>query len=303
MAGLNDGLNGIICINKPSGFTSFDVIAKLRGILGLKRLGHAGTLDPMATGVLPVFAGKATRACDMLPDRDKTYEAEFRLGMTSDTLDIFGKTEVSGSFANISASDIEKTLQIFKGNILQTPPMYSAVSVNGKRLYELARKGIEVEREKRPVTVYELELKSYNKSNGCGELHISCSKGTYIRTLISDIGTELGCGAVMSALTRTKACGFSIEDCVTIEELQELANKGISAQKYLYPIENAFLFLNEIKLNSDQEKMYHCGVRLDTSRLDFKCTEQNLYRVYSANGAFIGTACIKDNELCVDKNF
>ena len=153
MVSLNEHLNGIICINKPADFTSFDVIAKMRGILRLKRLGHAGTLDPMATGVLPVFAGRATKACDILPDHDKIYEAEFQLGLTSDTQDIYGKITERREVGNITAENIENTLEKFCGDIMQIPPMYSAVMINGQRLYDLARQGVVVEREARPITV------------------------------------------------------------------------------------------------------------------------------------------------------
>lgn len=303
MAGINDGLNGIICVNKPAGFTSFDVIAKMRGILRLKRLGHAGTLDPMATGVLPVFAGKATRACDILPDHDKIYEAGFRLGITSDTQDITGTVTESGSFDGIDRDRIEAALKDFRGDIMQIPPMYSAVTVNGTRLYDLARRGVEVERQPRPIKIYELALTDYNAENGCGGLRISCSKGTYIRTLISDIGERLSCGAVMSSLVRTAACGFTLDGCVTLDELQKNADEGCSAEKYVYPIEKVFTHLNEIRLNEAQEKMYRCGVKLDKGRLSFKLSEQNSYRVSGADGEFIGTAYFDGDDLHVGKNF
>ena len=185
------GLNGILCINKPEGFTSFDVIAKLRGILKTKKLGHAGTLDPMATGVLPVFAGFATKACDILPDSDKSYIAGFRLGVTTDTQDRTGTILHQRPANHLTAEMIEQALPAFRGEILQLPPMYSAVSVNGQRLYELARKGIEVERTPRPITIYRLELLRYDPASQEGEMEISCSKGTYIRTILHDLGETL----------------------------------------------------------------------------------------------------------------
>ena len=236
MAGLNDNLNGIICVNKPPEFTSFDVIAKMRGIMRVKRLGHAGTLDPMATGVLPVFVGRATKACDILPDRDKVYRAGFKLGLVSDTQDIYGTVSEGKSAADITAEQVKDALGGFVGDIMQVPPMYSAVMINGQRLYDLARQGVVVEREPRPVTVFSLELLEYDEGTCSGSLEISCSKGTYIRTLINDVGDTLGCGGVMTSLVRTKACGFSLEDCVTLEDLQKLANYGVSAEKYLRPI-------------------------------------------------------------------
>ena len=166
-------------MNKPAGFTSFDVIAKMRGVLKIKRLGHAGTLDPMATGVLPVFVGKATKACDILPDHDKTYEAGFKLGVTTDTQDSTGMVQTERSASSVTEEMLLNLLFSFRGDIMQIPPMYSAVSVNGRRLYDLARQGIEVEREARPITVYELELLDYDSTENTGKLRISCSKGTY----------------------------------------------------------------------------------------------------------------------------
>ncbi|MBQ2823620.1 MAG: tRNA pseudouridine(55) synthase TruB [Oscillospiraceae bacterium] len=307
MAGLNDNLNGIICVNKPQDFTSFDVIAKMRGILKLKRLGHAGTLDPMATGVLPVFAGKATKACDIIPDRDKVYEAGFRLGLVTDTQDSSGTVTSERDPSGITAEDVKKALADFRGDIMQIPPMYSAVMINGQRLYDLARQGKVVEREARPVTVYTIELLSYDEDTHTGRLEISCSKGTYIRTLINDIGEKLGCGGIMTSLVRTKACGFSLEDCVTLEDLQKLAEEGVSAEKYLLPIEKVFGEFKKIKLNAHQEKLYRNGIKLDTERIraDFSGDENEKFRVYGADGCFIGTACAdyEKKELRVDKNF
>ncbi len=303
--GINGHLNGIICINKPAGFTSFDVIAKMRGILRLKRLGHAGTLDPMATGVLPVFAGRATKACGILPDNDKVYEAGFELGLVSDTYDISGNITASGSYAVIGKQDIITALDKYEGEIMQKPPMYSAVQVNGRRLYDLARQGIEIERESRRVTVYGIELLSYNPELGRGRLEISCSKGTYVRSVIHDMGQDLGCGAVMTDLIRTKACGFSLEDCTSLEKLQELASANIPADRYTYPIEKVFSYLPKLVLNEKQEKMYRNGRRLDMNRIDFNVPDAGKVRVCGADGHFIGTAVIINElaELRADKNF
>ncbi len=213
-------MNGIIVVNKPQDFTSFDVCAKMRGILGTKKIGHAGTLDPMATGVLPIFVGTATKACDILPDNDKVYLAGFRLGATSDTQDVWGDV-TEKSETPISRSEVEGILPNFRGDIMQIPPMYSAVQVNGQRLYDLARQGIVVKREPRPIKIHRLELKEYLENQGF--LEISCSKGTYIRTLINDIGEGLAVGGIMTSLVRTKAAGFTLSDAITLEELQEIA--------------------------------------------------------------------------------
>ncbi len=292
-------LCGIICVNKPAGFTSFDVIAKMRGILKMKRLGHTGTLDPMATGVLPVLAGRAAKACDILPDHDKTYRAGFRLGITTDTQDSTGTVTSEKSGSGIGFEAVEKVLGGFRGYIMQVPPRYSAVSETGKRLYELARKGVEVEREARPITVYELKLLEYDEANQCGTLEISCSKGTYIRTLINDIGEALGCGGIMTSLVRTKACGFALEDCVTLEQLQEAED----VSEFVKPVEELFSDCPAVRLHGAQERMYRNGVKLDLDKIKVDKNAVRV-RVYGEDG-FIGTA-IPDNEngiLKVERNF
>lgn len=301
MAGVKNEICGIICVNKPEGFTSFDVVAKMRGILKMKRLGHGGTLDPMATGVLPIFAGRATKACDILPDHDKTYEAGFRFGITTDTQDVTG-TVTRERAANVTAEQLETVLENFRGNIMQIPPMYSAVSVGGKRLYDLARKGIEVEREARAVTVYKLDMLSFNEREQGGILTVSCSKGTYIRTIINDIGEALGCGGVMTSLVRTRACGFGLDDCVTLEQLQSAAGDG-DFSPFVKPIEEVFAYLPSVRLSSAQEKMYRNGVKLDLNRLRFDSTAERA-AVYGESG-FIGTALPDRAEgvLRVDKSF
>lgn len=307
MAGVTVGqklaeLCGIVCVNKPAGFTSFDVIAKMRGILKMKRIGHAGTLDPMATGVLPVFVGRAAKACDILPDHNKTYRAEFRLGATTDTLDSTGNT-VSENNSAVSRTELLAALENFRGEITQIPPMYSAVSVNGKRLYELARQGVDVERPERKVTVYSLELLDYNEETRSGTLEISCSKGTYIRTIINDVGDVLGCGGIMTSLVRTKACGFSLEDCVTMEQLQRTAEEGGDFSAHLKPIEDVFADFPALHLKGAQERMYRNGIKLDLNRIRIS-EEAARVRVYGESG-FIGTA-LPDREngvLKVEKNF
>lgn len=304
MAGVNnEEMCGVICVNKPEGFTSFDVIAKMRGILKIKRLGHAGTLDPMATGVLPVFVGRATKACDILPDHDKIYRAGFRLGITTDTQDSTGTATSERDPSAVTEENLLDTLEKFRGEIMQIPPMYSAVSVGGKRLYDLARQGIEVEREARPVTIYRLELAEFDEAEKSGVLTVSCSKGTYIRTLINDIGEALGCGGIMTSLVRTTACGFSLDDCVTIEDLQREAENERNFEQYLKPVEDVFAELPKLMLHGAQERMYRNGIKLDLTKIRTDITAERI-SVYGEKG-FIGTA-VPDREsgvLRVDKTF
>lgn len=298
---MND-LNGILCVNKPQGFTSFDVVAKLRGILKTRRIGHAGTLDPMATGVLPVFVGTATKACDIMPDSRKAYRASFRLGEQTDTQDSTG-TILKTSEVSCTAEDINRIIPEFTGDILQIPPMYSAVSVNGKRLYELARQGIEVEREPRQITVSSLVLEEYSEETGEGVFTVECSKGTYIRTIIHDIGNALGCGGVMTGLVRTVSNGFLLEDSVTLEEIQKLADEG-KADTLFLPVERVFEKLPEIRLDADCTKLYRNGVKLYISKIGIHQTDESVrYRVFSYDGSFIGLAFVKDGCLRVFKNF
>lgn len=269
----------------------------------MRRLGHGGTLDPMAEGVLPVFAGTAAKACDMLPDRDKTYIAGFELGMTTDTQDSSGRV-ISVSEKQVSYSELAAASEKFKGDIMQIPPMYSAVSVNGRRLYELAREGRTVERKPRPITVYSLEIKSYDGESRRGTAEIACSKGTYIRTLINDIGESLGCGGVMTSLLRTRACGFELSDCVTLEQLQREADRGGDFSGFVTPIEKVFDYLPKIRLSPEQERMYSNGARLDANRLDIEDISAERHAVYGS-GRFIGTALIiRDNmSLRSEKKF
>ncbi len=281
-------MNGILCVNKPQNFTSFDVVAKLRGILQMKRLGHGGTLDPMATGVLPVFVGTATKACDIMPNSTKSYRAGFRLGMTTDTQDITGKL-LSSSETEVTRKALEEVLPRFIGDIMQLPPMYSAVQVNGRRLYDLARQGIEVERTARAITVDGLVLESYDETSREGVVSIACSKGTYIRTIINDIGEALGCGGIMTSLVRTSSGGFTLDDCFTLEEIQRARDEG-RLEELILPIERVFVTLPKLRLNEVQTRMYRNGVKLDLGRIrniKDNCAE---YAVYGFDGGFIGTA-------------
>lgn len=281
-------MNGILCVNKPAGFTSFDVVAKLRGILRERRLGHGGTLDPMATGVLPVFVGTATKACDIMPDNTKSYRAGFRLGETTDTQDVTGEV-LTHSDTAVAEDALRAVIPGFIGDIMQLPPMYSAVQVNGQRLYDLARKGVEVEREPRPITVYGIDLVSYDAASREGVLDISCGKGTYIRTIISDIGERLGCGGVMTSLVRTSSGGFTLGDCFTFEQIQQARDEE-RLEELILPIERVFAKLPRLKLNEAQTRMYRNGVKLDLARVHDIKQGVTDYAVYGSDGAFIGTA-------------
>lgn len=295
-------MNGIICVNKPQDFTSFDVIAKLRGILRIKRLGHGGTLDPMATGVLPVFVGTATKACDIMPDNSKSYLASFRLGQTSDTQDITGEI-LSSSDMTVGYDMLNDVLPCFRGKIMQLPPMYSAVQVNGQRLYDLARQGIEVERTPREIEISSLSLVDYNEEKREGVLEIGCSKGTYIRTIINDIGEKLGCGGIMTSLVRTSSGGFTLNDCFTFDEIQNARDEE-RLEELILPIERVFEKLPKIRLGEAQSRMYRNGVKLDLERVRDVRDEADTYAVYAHEAGFIGTA-VADREngvLRIGKN-
>ena len=218
-------LSGILPVDKPAGFTSFDVIAKLRGVTHTRKIGHSGTLDPMATGVLPLFFGTATKACSILPNEDKRYAASLRLGMTTDTEDITGKI-LSETPSAVTEERFRAVAAEFVGALMQTPPMYSAVKVGGRPLYDLARKGREVERPAKEIRVYSLDVTAFDEEAQTAQIEVFCGKGTYIRTLIVDMGRILGCGAVMTALRRTEAGGFCESECYTIAEVQEMMANG-----------------------------------------------------------------------------
>ena len=295
-------MNGILCVNKPQDFTSFDVVAKLRGILKMKRLGHGGTLDPMATGVLPVFVGNATKAVDIMPVTLKSYTADFRLGFTSDTQDVWGNAEKVSDKA-VSPDEIEAVLPQFRGKIMQIPPMYSAVQVNGQRLYDLARKGIEVERQPRETEIHTLNMLSYDPVTREGVLEIECSQGTYVRTIINDIGEKLGVGGIMTGLVRNSACGFALSECHTFDEIQKAADEGRVGELIL-PIERVFDTLPKLHLGEAQTRMYRNGVKLDLERIRNIREDADCYAVYGSDGSFIGTA-LTDREngiLRVGKN-
>ena len=290
-------LNGIICVNKPEGFTSFDVIAKLRGILKMKKLGHSGTLDPMATGVLPVFAGSATKAISILPDTDKSYLAGFKLGIVTDTEDITGKI-LKECPVSVSKEEIEKIISIKSDEIQDNNNNDSTIYV----VFTEKNKVIEVDRPSREITVSKFNICDFNEETGEGHIDITCSKGTYVRTLINDMGQKLGCGAVMTSLVRTKANGFSLDDCFTLEEIEKLRDEN-RLDSAIKSTEKLFLALPSLTLNSKKTQMYKNGVKLRLNELEgFDGKEQ--YRIYSAENVFLGIAKAdtENNILRVLKN-
>lgn len=257
-------MNGIIVVNKEKDYTSFDVVAKLRGILKQKKIGHTGTLDPQATGVLPVCLGSATKLCDMLTDKKKEYIAEFMLGKTTDTQDIWGQV-LEEKAVTCTEDEVRECVKKFVGDILQVPPMYSAVWVDGRRLYDLARMGVEVERKARPVTVHELEILEISIPKV--RIRMVCSKGTYVRTLIHDIGQELSCGAVMTSLQRIKSGQFEIENAHTLKEIEKIRDAG-GLKDILIPVDQAFLHLPAVVLPQRLKKVILNGNLIYRSELE-----------------------------------
>ena len=282
--------NGIIIIDKPADWTSMDVCAKLRGIFREKRVGHAGTLDPMATGVLPVFVGQATKAVPFAEDGQKEYHAVMRLGVVTDTQDISG-TVLERKPVTVTEADVRAVLPRFTGEITQLPPMYSAIKINGQKLYDIARRGGTVERKPRDITIYELELvEKLNETDYA--LRVVCSKGTYIRTLCHDIGASLGCGAAMAALRRTMAAGFTIGEAVTLEAVQE------QREALLRPIDSLFREYGAYTIPTvGTERRARCGNPIKASVAD------GLYRVYGCDGTFLSLSEAKGGVLTAKKNF
>lgn len=290
-------MTGVICIDKCRGKTSFDVVAAVRRLTGEKKAGHTGTLDPMATGVLPVMLGGATRFLDFLPNSDKSYRAVFELGRTTDTLDDTGAV-LTRSKVECSKEDVLAVSSKFVGEITQIPPMYSAVSVNGRRLYELARKGETVERPERKAVIYNLEIISADEENNRYTMDVSCSKGTYIRTLIDDIGRELGCGAVMTALRRTKAMGLKEEDSVTVEKLGEICSEENGIDGVLIPVEKLLEVYPFVRVTAAQGKRFSNGGELDGERLPVSIRDC-LYRVIDQDGRFLGLGRGDSGQNCL----
>ena len=289
--------NGIIIIDKPQGWTSMDVCAKLRGMFHEKRVGHAGTLDPMATGVLPVFIGRATRAVEFAAGSDKEYIAGIRLGMVTNTQDTTGEVlEERG--ASVTREELSALLPRFTGDIQQLPPMWSAVKVNGKKLYELARKGKEVERRPRPVTIRALELLDGPEAGADFVLRVVCSKGTYVRTLCHDIGQALGCGGCMSALRRVKAAGFTLEDSVTLEAVQAAVDRG-EGESLLLPVDACFAGVPVLVLKTaGAEKKIRNGAALPV-----RDVPDGEYRVYGMDKTFLALGRAVGGRLTTVKSF
>ena len=280
-------MNGVIILDKPPQFTSFDAVAVVRGIFHEKRVGHTGTLDPMATGVLPIMLGQATGAIALLEDTEKEYQAQFALGQATDTQDSTGRTVETGGRA-LCRVELEAALPAFRGDILQVPPMYSAVSVHGQRLYTLARQGIQVERPARPVHIAALDLLDFDEAAQTGALRIVCSKGTYIRTLIDDLARAAGSLGCMTALRRTRACGFVQEQAVSLEELRALAAQG-RAEEALHPVESLFAHCRRVVVTPAQVRRFGNGNPLAISRLPVGALAPGeRVRVCGAGGAFIG---------------
>ena len=283
--------NGIIIIDKPSDWTSMDVCAKIRGILREKRVGHGGTLDPMATGVLPVFVGQATRAVEFSENSRKEYVAGLRLGLVTNTQDTSGET-VETYPVSVSREDVERAMTAFVGGIQQIPPMFSAIKINGQKLYDLARKGQEVERKPRSITIYELELlEQVNETDYL--IRCVCSKGTYIRTLCHDIGHSLGCGGTMYSLRRTMAAGYTLAQAVTLEDVQE------RGEALLLPTDSIFTQYPALQLKSaKQEKRVRNG-----NAFTDESVPDGTYRVYGLDGTFLCLSQAKDGALMSIKNF
>ena len=289
--------SGILIIDKPAGWTSMDVCAKLRGMFHEKRVGHAGTLDPMATGVLPVFLGRATRAVQFAAESDKEYIAGLKLGVVTNTQDTTGEV-LEERPVDVTKERFWAALEKFHGQIEQVPPMYSAVKVNGKKLYEMARKGKEVERQPRPVTIHTLELLGWPDAGEDFSLRVVCSKGTYVRTLCHDIGQALGCGGCMSSLRRVKSAGFTLVDCVTLEAVQEAVDRG-EGESLLLPVDRCFRDRPRLILRTaGAEKKLRNGAALPA-----RDVPDGEYRVYGMDKTFLALGKAAGGTLTTVKSF
>lgn len=274
---------GIIVIRKEKGFTSHDVVAKLRGILHMKKIGHTGTLDPDAVGVLPVALGKGTKLVDLITDKEKTYEAVLHLGITTDTQDMSG-TVLEEKPVNATEEQVRETIAGFVGEQMQIPPMYSALKINGKKLYELAREGKTVERKARPVCFYQIEVLDIQLP--VVQIRVTCSKGTYIRTLCHDIGQKLGCGGCMEQLLRTRVGRFSLEESHTLSEVEQAVAEG-TVCKWIYPVENVLAEYPKIQADSYGDRLLQNGNPLSENLVDEQHKE-GWVRMYASNGNFTG---------------
>ena len=283
-------MNGIVIVDKPQDWTSQDVTARLRRVFNTRRIGHGGTLDPMATGVLPVFVGRGTRGVEFFEHAEKTYETVLRLGLMTDTEDVWGET-IEERPVEFREEKLEEVLERFRGEILQVPPMYSALKVNGQKLCDLARKGKEVERKPRPITIHELTLLEVTENTL--RLRVKCSKGTYIRTLCKDIGEALGCGGCMAALRRVTAGEYTIEESVPLQVLLDAENP----QQYLRSVDTMFRNYPEVKLTANQEKRCRNGNAFSVN------LREGTYRAYSQNGEFLMLAKVADGVMSTIKSF
>ncbi len=283
-------MNGIVIIDKPQGWTSQDVTARLRRVFNTRRIGHGGTLDPMATGVLPVFVGRGTRGVEFFEHAEKTYEATIRLGLTTDTEDTSG-TVLTEQEVHISEADFLGILPKFRGNIKQIPPMYSALKINGQKLVDLARKGREVERQPRDITIFELECLEFSGNEA--KLRVRCSKGTYIRTLCKDIGEALGCGGCMAALRRVQAGEYTIEEAVPLQTLLETEDPG----QYLRPVDSMFRNYPAVTLTEKQTLRCRNGNSFSMNMAE------GTYRAYSQSGEFLMLAKVEDGVMSTIKSF
>ena len=290
-------MNGIIVINKPIGKTSHDMVYFVRRLTGIKKVGHTGTLDPAATGVLPVCIANATKVCDMLTNADKVYRVSFMLGMTTDTLDADGEV-LTEQPVLVSEEEIRNKIKEYIGEISQIPPMYSAVKINGKKLYELAREGIVAERKQRMVTIRKIDILDIDMENFIVTMDVCCSKGTYIRTLCEDIGMALGCGAFVTRLERRKSGVFKIEESYTLEELLKIKEEGKLSEIIIKP-DRLFLEYPEVVVNEKCEERVKNGAKVRYSGL----LEDSLYRVYSKKREFLAISRYKDGELLLEKPF
>ena len=295
--------SGIINVYKEASYTSFDVVAKLRGILHIKKIGHTGTLDPDAVGVLPICVGKATKVCDMLTNTDKTYVATLLMGVSTDTYDTSG-TVLDEKEVNVTPEMVENTIKSFIGEQEQIPPMYSAIKVNGKKLYELAREGKVIERKARRINIYNIEIIDINLPRV--KMRIDCSKGTYIRSLCNDIGEKLGCHGCMENLVRERVGNFSIDNTIIIEEIQSLMNEN-RVEEVVLPIDSVFSSYPKIKVKAESQKACLNGAKLKFSDLVDGCYNENsqhkYFRLYLENGEFVGIYQKKQNNLVIEKMF
>lgn len=292
--------SGVINIYKEAGYTSHDVVAKLRGILKQKKIGHTGTLDPQAQGVLPVCLGKGTKLCDLLADHDKEYEAVLRLGITTDTQDMEGNV-LQESSVQVSEEEVRTCILSFQGEQMQVPPMYSALKVNGKKLYELAREGKVVERKARPVTFHKIEVLWMELPKV--KIRVQCSKGTYIRTLCNDIGEKLGCGGCMEELLRTRVERFALEDAVKLDEVQKAMEEG-TVDSLIFPVDRIFDQYPTAKATTQGDLLVHNGNRLFSELLQEEPEAESGYvRVYDSEDTFIGLFEKKTDQLVPVKMF